>query len=83
MTGNKYKNPLFPIEYEEESMESSYDEMSFERVTFTKDFGPIRKGSYYNSVYISLDLGYILLSNGNEEDDEVYDIEFKIKEAND
>lgn len=81
MTG-KYKSPLLPIEYEELGTEASYDEIIFEGVTFTEGFGPIKKGSYYDGVYISLDLGYICLSNDEKEDNETYDIEFKIKEAN-
>lgn len=78
----KYKSPLLPIEYVELGTEASYDEMIFEGVIFTEDFGPIKKGSYYDGVYISLDLGYISLSNYEKQDNETYDIEFKIKESN-
>jgi hypothetical protein len=80
MTGNKHKSPLLPIEYEEQGTEAAYDEMIFEKITFTEDFGPIKKGSYYDAIYISLDLGYIVLSNDEEDYDKTYDIEFKIKE---
>jgi len=80
VVGNKYKSPLLPIEYEEEGTEAAHDEMIFEKVTFTEDFGPIEKGSYYDAIYISLDLGYIVLSNDKKAINKTHDIEFKIKE---
>lgn len=72
------KHPLLPIEYEERPSEVAYNEMIFERVTFIEDFGHVKKDSYYESIYISLDLGYIVLSN--EGKDETIYVEFKIKE---
>lgn len=87
MNTTKTKEKVFPFEYDGwDESGGDYGDIVFYNVQFTDNFGPIKKGDKFDSVFVMHCLGVISCCNKMSEKDndgfcilteEIYSVKFK------